>query len=389
MPSPRTEPLSGSSARRWAQHTAQRLADWGHGQLAPAAEGGICIAGLANVYGCCWVPLPLYAATATVCRRLPMQFDGEKTRCANCGQEREITRWAQWQGPGADEVAAVLRHGKNSQLNPSVPWPAQDAPASTRRHWLLVEPAEMRDRRGVPLRKARRDPVRWGASGLPSPDMAIKEAEVGRGAAQIGCFSDISERCAVELDTLVDRRNETGFELVLAMGNRVNLELCVEENLGRTMWEPELVVGDDPGVVSAVWLSPVNDRGEPIAPAAVPAHELGRANRAKGTRGDEAHWGGEVCTFGEGHVRDVDPVLLATACIPTVELRRVASCRRDLRDAWADAMSGERRIRDNAVPDWLIEGVQQRIAQRVPAAAHPSTERDAQAAQREMTGRTL
>ena len=358
MASHRTDParLDQRLAELWARTVAAELADWGHGVLAPdAPSGGVAISGLANARGCCLTPMPIQRSAGTFALRAAA---GTHTSCLACRRQLPVTLWASWKGPGAAAVCEALASARLGKLDPPArthtkrsPWRRASASAPTRR-MSRVERA-------------------WNAAGLPAPRTAVEAAEHGRGACQTVLADTAADRCEVLLESLT-RRGQPITELPTTAV--APLRVCIEDTHGLTIFEPELIVGDTHGRVTAAFLQPTDAAGRPAAPAAEPAPDGHRR-----TRCDERDWPHPVISEPAAHLDDADPVALTLRCVPSdlvVSALRRPRHSQTLAQLWAQALSGNYNGADappsTTAPTWLCdETVENRLRNVLAAIDRP------------------
>ncbi len=285
-PAPDSDPLPAKSADRWLTSTAARLAHWGHGIVAPDPDsGGLAISGLANSRGCCAQPQPSQDAGGVFASSAPMT---DTAVCLHCHRAVPLTLWARWDSPGAVSVANRLAASR-----PLLPAPPHRAGTP----------------RPIPREPGRRLAARWARAGLPSPAAAVAAAEDGRGSQQSQLAHSSDRRCNQLLASL-PRRGDT---LTVAAGtaSRDLVRIGTQHTHGVTLFEPELIVGDEPGAVSVAWLSPVDEHGELVVPAA-----LERDDHPVRSRHDERHWHEGVSSQHVAVAQDVDPAGLVLRAVP-------------------------------------------------------------------------
>ena len=340
--------LTNDQATLWARHVAAELAAWGHGTLAPDPHsGGVAISGLANKRGCCASPTQIQGCAGTIAQQTPL---GHHTTCLACLRPLAISAWTSWDGPGAAAVRQILVSSPPASLDP--PDIAEDRAGPDRRRG--------RRSRHLPAspspRKMRRADAAFVAAGLPVPLAAVQAAEQGRGAAQSILAAGAAGRCDVLLESL-GRRGDTIDEL--PAGAVAPLRVGTDETHGLTLWEPELIVDDTLGLVTAAYLQPLTVQGQPVAPAdELPAPDAD----PRRARSDEHRWPHDVTSQPAGTIHDADPVALTLRCIPVPFLKASVRSPRDSRslpELWAQALSGSfngsNQPPTHTAPRWLCD----------------------------------
>ena len=313
---PRTPPgPAGALARKladlWLRDTAELLSRWGHGIVAPDLDSaGIAISGLANARGCCALPQPLETCTGAFTSNSALTANSV---CLSCRRQLPVTLWARWDSPGAVAVASRLAHSS----------PRKFAPARLTDHQRRVNNNRLPQHRIMPPLPPiptspwtrRRAHARWHAAGLPTPAAAVAAAADRRGAQQSLHAASAHRRGSALLadlarigDALTVPDPSAAFSDLVRIGT--------DQTHGVTLFEPELIVGDDPAAVSVAWLSPADEHGSLVVPAALPLD--GDPHR---TRHDERCWEGTVVSQHSGTAHSIDAAGLALRAIPYPLLR--------------------------------------------------------------------